>query len=483
MERQNIIPTGIPSLDVLLGGGIPARQSVVVTGDPGSGKTVLCSQVAFAHAKRGGSVVLATVASESHDKLLDELRGFSFFDADAIGDKLFVLSVYPWLKKGAREAKDILLRTMRERKATMLFIDGLRSLRDLWQDEAKLRDFLYELNVGIAQLGAVALFTTEYPVARLMEYPEATTVDGILSLAMQRHGGRVVRRAQVVKLRGRNHLTSEHMMRITSDGTTIVPRLEETTVPSSNFEPTRERATFGLPELDKILEGGLPEKSTTLLAGSTGVGKTLLSLHFCATGAAAGEPSLLVTYSEPVSLLVSRAKAIGLDVTKLCNDGKLHLEYRSSVHVEADELISEILGAVEKRGLKRVVIDGLADVQDTVLDPARVKPLLTALIVRLRDAGVTSVFVKEVSTIAGPVLDFSDTPISITAENMLFLRHVELRGRMHRILSVLKMRESGYDPYVREFEITPRGIRVLDPVHSAAGLLTGVPLVFNDGGR
>lgn len=479
MQGANIIPTGIPSLDLLLGGGIPARQSVVVTGDPGTGKTILCSQIAFAHAARGKNVVLATVASESHDKLLDELRGFSFFDGDRIGHELFVLSVYPWLKKGAREAKDVLLRAMRERKATMLFVDGLRSLRDLWQDEAKLRDFLYELNVGLAQLGAVGLLTTEYPVERLMEYPEATTVDGIIALSTRRHAGRIVRRAQVVKLRGRNHLTSEHMLRITDDGIAIVPRAEETTVPDAHFEPSTVRASFGLPELDKILEGGLPEKSTTLLAGSTGVGKTLLSLHFCAHGAALGEPSLLVTYSEPVQRLVARARKIGLEVAPLCKDGSLHLEYRSSVNVEADELIAEILRQVERNGLKRVVIDGLVDVEDTVLEHARVKPLLTALIVRLRDAGVTSVFVKEVPKIAGPELDFSDTPISVTAENMIFARHVEMRGRMHRILSVLKMRESGYDPYVREFEINPQGIRVLQPVQSAVGLLTGMPRLLD----
>src|SRR5690606_15861956 len=122
---------------------------------------------------------------------------------------------------------ELLLKTMRDRKAKLLFIDGLRSLRDLWQDEAKLRDFLYELNVGIAQRDGIGLFTTEYGVEKLLEYPEATTVDGIVSLSTVRVGGRIVRRARAVKLRGRPHLTSEHVMHITYDGVRIVPRLEE----------------------------------------------------------------------------------------------------------------------------------------------------------------------------------------------------------------------------------------------------------------
>jgi circadian clock protein KaiC len=96
------------------------------------------------------------------------------------------------------------------------------------------------------------------------------------------------------------------------------------------------------------------------------------------------------------------------------------------------------------------------------------------LIVQLRDRGVTTLFIKEVPKLAGPDVDFSDTPISVTAENMLFFRQVELRGRLHRIASVLKMRESGYDPYVREFEISSEGFRMLGPLAAGEGLLTGV---------
>ena len=483
-DAKKIISTGVPTLDHLLGGGIPQRQAVVVTGNPGTGKTILCSQIAFAHAARGENVVIATVASEPHDKLLDELRDFSFFDGDRIGREIFVLSAYPWVKKGPKEAKDLLLKTVRDRKAKILFIDGMRSLRDLWQDEAKLRDFLYELNVGVSQHDAIALFTTEYSTEKLMEHPEATTVDGIIGLSTLRVGGRVVRRARIVKLRGRDHLTAEHLMHISRDGIRFVPRLEETTHPAPHFEPSFTREAFDLPELDAILDGGLPAKSTTMLAGSTGVGKSLLSLRFCAAGARVGDPALLVSYSEPVERLIARAKRIGLDVQPLIDEGKLFVEYRSTVNVEGDDLVSEILERVRETGAKRLVVDGVSDIEHGIIDRERVRTLLTALIIELRNSGVTAVFVKEVAKIAGPDLDFSDTPISVTAENVIFLRHVELRGRLLRILSVLKMRESGYDPYVRQFEIGEAGIRVLEPLREGQGLLTGLPrtLFGPDGG-
>jgi circadian clock protein KaiC len=471
---QRIISTGIPQLDLLLGGGIPQRQTLVVTGDPGSGKTILCSQIAFAFAARGENVVLASVASESQDKLLQELQGFSFFDPGRIGNEIFLVSAYPALQKGPKEAKELLLRTLKDRKAKLLFVDGLRSVRDLWQSEGKLRDFFYELNVGVAQRDATALFTTEYPLAKLMDYPEATTVDGIIAVSMLRLGGRMVRRIQVAKLRGRAHLTSEHLMHIGRQGISIVPRLEETTRANLGFEPPPERAAFGLHELDQLLGGGLPAMSTTLIAGSTGVGKTLLSAQFLAHGAAHGEKGLLVTYSEPVGRLVKRALGISLELRPLLDGGKLIIDYTPVTNLESDELIERILDAVRQHGIQRLVIDGISELEENVLDRSRVRGLLTALIIQLRDLGVTTIFIKEVPKIAGPDLDFSDTPISVTAENLLFFRHIELRGRLHRILSILKMRESSYDPHMREFAVTSRGIAVLDPLDSAEGLLTGV---------
>jgi circadian clock protein KaiC len=318
------------------------------------------------------------------------------------------------------------------------------------------------------------LLSTEYPLSKLMEYPEATTVDGIVALSALRFGGRLARRVQVAKLRGRAHLTGEHLLQISREGIEIFPRIEETTVADQDFTPGSHRCEFGLPELDKIVNGGLPAMSTTLMAGSTGVGKTLLATNFIATGAVKGEPGLLINYTEPVGRLVARAKGVSIDIAPLLKAGTMHVRYRAPTNVEGDELVAEILDGVERYGIRRLVVDGVGELEETILEKQRARAMLTALVVRLRDMGVTALFVKEVSKLAGPEVDFSDTPLTIAAENMLFLRQVELRGRLHRVASVLKMRESGYDPYVREFEITPQGVRVLAPFDSAEGLLTGV---------
>lgn len=477
MENKavEIVSAGIPTLDRMLGGGLPHRSVIVVTGEPGSGKTILCSHIAFAHAARGRRVVIATIASESTDKLVNELRGFKFFDEKRVGQEIFVLSLYPWVKKSGKEARDILLKTMRERDARTLVIDGLRALRDLWQDEAKLRDFLYELNVSIAQIDAVGLLTTEYPLSQLMGYPEATTVDGIVSLSTRRANGRSSRRAEVVKLRGRAHLSGEHVMHIDSGGIRLVPRLEEITAPRPDLPASATRKTFGLRELDTILGGGLPEATATLLAGGTGIGKSLVALRFAEKGAAEGDGAVFVTYSEPPDRLVARSRATGLDVEELARSGKLKIVYRAPLEVEGDDLVEEILAELERAGAKRLVVDGIGELEQRIGDLQRARSLFNALIVQLRNAGVTTIFIKEVPKITGAELDFVDTPIAVAAENLIFARHVELRGRLHRVISVLKMRDSAHDEYVREFTIGEKGIRVLEPIDSAEGLLAGVP--------
>ncbi|AKQ67117.1 Circadian clock protein KaiC [Myxococcus hansupus] len=469
----SLFETGIPSFDTLLGGGIPRRQSLIVAGDPGSGKTVLCSQLAFLAAARGLPVVLATVTSEPHDKLVGELANFDFFKEELLGEKLFVMSVYSSLKQGARETRDLIVQTVRRRGAKLLFIDGLRAIRDLWQDEARLREFLYELGIGLAAADCIGLFTTEYPLEKLLTLPEATTVDGIVSLSASKQGARRMRRVEVVKLRGRPHIPGAHLMRINGEGVSFIPRLEALEPPGVDSQPPSDRASFGLPELDSLMSGGLPRTSATLLAGSMGIGKTLLAAHFAVDGARRGEPALFVSFHDSVASLAARARRIQLDVERFVEEGTVTYLYIPPVEQEADLVMDRVLQEVLRRGVKRLVLDGLTMLEQSIVEPERRPLFLAALAERLRRLGVTTLYTREVSKIAGTELDFSDAPVATLGENLLLLRYVELRGRIHRILSVLKMRDSAYDNDLREFQIADAGVKVLATLRSAEGLLTG----------
>ena len=472
-EPSDLVRTCVPGFDQLLGGGIPRQHSIIVTGSPGAGKTILTSQLAFARAAEGERVVLATVTSESHDKLVHELSTFSFFDHERIGDAVFFLNAYPWVKKGPKETRELLLSTLRERNATLLVFDGVRAIRDVWHDEAQLREFLYELNVGLLAHRCLGVFTAEYTLPELLRLPEATTLDGIIALAMRNEGVRRRRTIEVAKLRGRPHLLGEHSFRIDEDGVHIVPRLEANIPRTADFSPTQRRASFGLAELDTLLDGGLPCHTSTLVAGSTGVGKTLTCLHFAAAGARAGERVLFVSLHEAAAMLQARAAAVGLDMRSALDAGTLAFRYIPPGEIDPDEVLAQILTEVAEHRITRLVIDGIGELEQNV-EPDRLGRLMAALTFKLRQSGVTSVIVKEIPKVIGVDVDFSGTPLAVTAENLMLLRHVELDGKLRRLISVLKMRESGYDDAVREFEITPKGLRVLGPIR-VTGALTGLP--------
>jgi circadian clock protein KaiC len=252
-----------------------------------------------------------------------------------------------------------------------------------------------------------------------------------------------------------------------------VPRLEATVPEEADASPRRERASFDLPELDAILHGGLPCTSSTLLAGSTGVGKTLTALHFAAAGARRGEPSLYVSFFEPPGTLLARSRAVGLDLEGVIASGALSFRYFSPMEREADQVLDCILTLVRTRKIRRLVIDGIGEIEASICDESRLPALVAALCFYLRAEGTTSVFIKEISKLLGEDVDFSTTPLAVTAENLLFARHVELAGTVRRIFSVLKMRESGHDPSIREFEISQSGLRVLEPT-KVHGALTGL---------
>ena len=472
-SSRSLLPSGVPGFDVLLGGGLPSRQSLLITGLPGTGKTVLASQMALHHAAKGTPVVLATTTSESQSKLLEDLAGFSFFSRQRLGEELFFLSIYSWLKKGPREAREVLLQTVRDRKARLLVVDGLRSVRDLWQDEAKLREFFYELSVGLAAVECTAIFITEYPLSKLFDFPESTTVDGIISLTFEDGGAGRVRRAEVVKLRGMKHLHGRHLMRIDTPGIRVLPRMEAVTLPDRDFVPPEGRTGFGLPELDSLFEGGLPRHSAALIAGSTGVGKTLLGLHFAATGATRGEKSLVFSFSEPAASLISRARRVSLELEPIISSGLLHLRYDPCFELEADEIAELLLTEIERSGARLLVLEDVDTLERALANPERARAFFGAVLIRLRSMGVTSLFTRKISKLIGPELDFSESPLASIAENLLFLRHVELRGRLHRVLSIINLRNSWFDTSLREFEIRNEGLRVLEPFKSAEGLLTG----------
>ncbi len=458
---QETLSSGIPQLDTLLAGGLPQRELLVVAGRPGTGKTVLVSQIAFGLARRGLPVVLATVGGEPHTKLLQSLEGFAFYDKDRVGKELFILSAYPWVRKGAKETRDMLLSSVRERKARLLVIDGLRGVRALWPDETQLREFFSELAVGLATSDCTGLFTVEDPRDEVLKHAEGTMADGVLALSVAERGTQRARRLEVVKLRGRGHVPGEHSMRLDATGVSLFPRLESLPAAPARGPSARQRAAFGIPALDELVSGGLPEGSSTVLLGGSGTGKSLLAAHFAAEGARRGEPCVYLSFQELPSALVERAAGVGLELEGLVKRGLLHVLHRSPVELDADQVAQELLEQVRTMGARRLVVDPLFELERAVREEGRTRDFLSALRASLDALRVTTVCTAETTHPAGVQLDWGQTAAGAFAENLILLSGQEQRGRLLRQLQVLKMRASAHSWEVRAYQLSGRGFALL----------------------
>lgn len=469
------IKTGVPNLDRILGGGLLARSLAMVIGTPGTGKTLLAQQIAFHNAAQGRAALYLTGFSETHDKLLRHSRGLTFFAPNLIGSRIQFGSLPDLLREGADATIDAIVGTARAQRASLVVLDGFRSMRGYLPDDHGAAHFLYSLGAKLALLGATTLVIVEGNPDDSFGYPELTVCDVSVALRRERLDSRHRRLVEVLKSRGSSHLGGIHPFRISNAGLAVFPRFESVVgATEAAWQPGR--AAFGIAALDALIGGGLNQGTTTLAAGSPGVGKTTLGLHFMAEGAQVGEPGLFCGFMESPAQLREKARMFGMDVKSGEASHLIRLLVLAAHDLEADQIAGLLAEDIERRGVRRLVIDSAAELQRGLVADSRVPGFLSALVSYLRDREVTTCLTLDIPTIVGPSLELSGTPLSVAAENLLLLRQVEYRGRLHRVLSVLKMRFSNHEPAIYAYSVTPGvGIQIAGPAPLGEGFLTGVP--------
>jgi circadian clock protein KaiC len=488
-RSQRIDPTGIAGLDLILGGGLARGALMMVIGSPGSGKTTLAVQMAFAAARSGRRAIILTALSESTNKLIAHLRTLSFFDEALIGEAIQVLSIQQFLEHGLGSAADALVATVRQMRADLVVLDGYQGVRGIDGAAQAGRQFLYDAGGRLNLLGVTLIVTHTGSTSERGMVAEATTADAVLGLSATVSGTRQRRGLTAIKVRGAAPLTGRHALTLDETGVTVYPRLEtrvararpEVAAAGALNQPILaqvERTPFGLPELDVILGGGLTRDSRTLAVGRLGTGKTLLALHFALNGVRAGEKVLFVGFRENPQQLVQKADlfALGAELrAALAPGGGLTLLRFPPVELDPDILADTILDTIERTGARRLIVDSVAEIERaaaTSSDPGRLDDYLAALVEALRAGGVTSFFTKELRQTVAAEIDFAEEPIAVFTENVMLLRQVAHRGRVRRVLAVLKMNFSAHDTSLREFTIEPPiGIHVLAPLESDDGVL------------
>jgi circadian clock protein KaiC len=440
--------------------------------------------MAFNHVASGGRTVFVSILSETHARLFAHLSTLSFFSTEAIGSALYYISGYDTVEQeGIKGLLNLLRGAIRDNRATLLIIDGTPTAESFASSEVEFKEFIHQLQSFADAYGCTVLLLSSArsnePTVRTPEHIAGqTTVDGIIHLSNKLVGLRQSRDIHVQKLRGSGFLGGVHTLEITHEGIQVYPRIEAVLAAGIKAAGTsgasRERLAFGIEKLDAMLQGGVLTGSSTVLLGPSGSGKTLLGLSYLAEGALQGQPGLYFALNEPPALSIDAGDQIGLDFSALVERGLVKVLWQPALEESLDQLAHNLLTAARESQAQRLFIDGLDALDDVNVQTARIPLLFTALMGKLREMGVTTLSAVELSSIFGPSADIPIQGVSARVENIIFMRSVELKSELHRIISILKTRRTAHDAAIREFKITDQGIEVGDKFDGAEAILTGM---------
>jgi circadian clock protein KaiC len=457
------LPSGNERLDRILGGGLPGNAIHLIAGPPGSGKTILAEQYAFANATVERPAVYLSTVSEPLDKLVRFGQSLDFFDILAVGQRVFYEGLGDDLEQGGLERTLERIRTLlRERTPGILIIDSFKALAAYADSPRDFRSFLYQLAGDTSAVTGSSFWLGEYDLDTITGEPEFAVADSILGLGSQRAGERFVRVLEVLKLRGSAYLSGQHSYRIGAGGLSVFPRLADT-VDGSGYEFGADRLSTGIAALDEMLTDGYRPGSSTLCAGPSGIGKTLLGLHFIVAGADVGEPGIIASLQENPSQLRRVASAFGWTL-----DGSVTMMYRSPVDLYLDEWIYELLDTIDRLGVRRVLIDSLADLQFASGDEVRLREYMYSLIQRCSRSGVSLFMTSELPDLF-TVTRLSEYGVSHLSDNVLLLQYLNEHSTIRRGITALKTRASRSEPRMRQFTIGPHGITLSDAADGSAG--------------
>jgi circadian clock protein KaiC len=479
VPRLKLLDTGVPGLNEVLGGGVPALSFNLVAGGPGSGKTTLTMQILFANATAARPGLFITLLGETSLKMLRYQQLFDFFDPNRIGSDVHFLNLTEEALSGDLDG---VLRRITEEidrlHPVVVVVDSFRSLiRAQGADvpTGQLENFVQRLALHLTTWEITSFLIGEYPEHELRD-PVFTVADGILWLSQEANRNSVVRRLQIVKARGIAPMPGVHTMRMTAAGVQVFPRTPER---PDDIHPNGDgRLSTGIAGLDEMMGGGIPVGDSLVLAGPTGTGKTTFAMKFVAAGLAAGESAVIAIFEEHPDVYLQRAKSVDVDLAEAIREDKLRIIYLRPLDLSVDETLEEIRTAVQQIGAKRVVIDSISGFEMALAPAFRedFRESLYRLIGALTGLGVTMYSTVEVVEGKGDAgLQLTGYQVSFLTDDIVSQRYVEIEGELRKALVVVKMRGSAHSREFRTYEITATGVQLRESLREYDGIITGMP--------
>ncbi len=473
------LPTGVPGLDNLLGGGLPEFSFNVIAGTPGSGKTTLAHQIMFSLASPDNRALFFTVLGEPALKMLRYQQQFPFFDVHKVNESIRFVNLSADLLEG--DFDHVLARIadhVKDYAPSLVFVDSFRSVVQSVGGEKngmfQLQRFVQLLGLQMTSWHATTFLIGEYGLPESESSPIFSVADGILWLSQNLHANSMMRKMQVVKMRGQAQAPGLHTFRISGAGIEVFPRAiiqQSATGDSENKISTGNlRVPMGIPGLDEMLGGGLPVGYSLLVVGPSGSGKTILATEFLAEGARRGEPGVIAAFEKSPSQLLSNK------LYELVETGHVGVIDTRSLDLSIDETLHDMIAMITRMQAKRIVIDSLSGFE-LALAPEFSEDFrgsLYRMVAELTGMGMTILMTAELED-RYTDLRFSPYGSAFLADAIIMQRYVEIAGQLKRAFSVVKVRGSQHDKDIRLFDITDAGIVIGKPLSGYGGILSGRP--------
>ena len=478
--KIHTMPSGVPGLDEILGGGVPEFSFNIIAGTPGCGKTTMAHQIAFANATPKRPALYFTVLGEPVLKMLRYQQQFSFFDESKVGKAVRFINLSDvTLEKDLDAVLEEIIKQVTAANAGVVVVDSFRTLARKATSDAgnvEVQSFIHRLAQFLTSWEATVFLVGEYVEEEVRDNPLFTMVDGIFWLSQVSERNSVVRKLQIMKLRGQATVPGLHTVRIGANGVRAFSRTLG--LIGSKMKPSaRRQLSTGVTELDKMLGGGILEGDSLLVAGPSGTGKSALATQFIAEGLRVGEPGIMAIFEERPEGYTQRAGSFGLNLRAAEQKGKLEILYLRPLDLSVDETMEAILDAIRRVGARRLVIDSLTGFEMALAPGFRAdfRESLYRMIGALTGAGITILSTVQVED-SFAALQFSHYAISFLTDDILRLRYVEIDGQLRKVMVVIKMRGGNHSKDIREYVITGKGVVIIHPRRTDYdGLTTGIP--------
>ena len=480
------LSTGVPGLDQILGGGVPEFSFNVIAGAPGAGKTTLAQQIMFSLAGPVRPALYITVVGEPPLKMLRYQQQFSFFEVARVDDSIRYINLSQDLVNGSLEK--LLGRIVQEVEAASPGVVVVDSFRTVTQAIEKapgsgldLQHFVQQLAVRLTSWEATTFLVGEYGPSEVEQNPVFTVADGLLWLVQSLDRNSVVRKMQIIKMRGQAPIPGLHTFRITDDGLQVFPRVivgaedKERPAGAQGKGTSRQRLSIGVKGLDEMLGGGIPAGYSVLLAGPSGSGKSVLASEFISEGARHDQPGIIAVFEKRPNEY-SQDGASGRRFDKLVRAGKVGIIQTRPLDLSIDEMLNEIVESIHRHKARRLVIDSLSGFELALAPTFRedFRESLYRMVTVLTGMGLTMMMTAEVED-SYTDLRFSPHGTAFLTDAIIMQRYIAFKGRLQRIMGVVKVRGSAHSKDLRAFEITNDGIVMGDTLGNYEGLLTGSP--------